>query len=146
MNEIYYVPMELVQLGLLKHWKETTVRKYDMSTSCRNSSMRKWRQLDRRGHSQQNLSHASMQKRGFPDFSVSVIFQELRSARVTRHKKSTLGAHQMAPPGQPCTSQDVPRPLLRDVSHPDLSRRCWVPVPSCCGSGTRSKSVFPGVP
>ena len=36
-------------------------------------------------------------------------------------RKSTLGAHQMAPPGLPRTSQDEPRPDLRDVSRVRIS-------------------------
>ena len=59
---------------------------------------------------------------GFPDCTRLPDVWDLRSARVARHKKSTVCAHQMAPPGQPHDQYFVTR--LRSESLQTLRRPC----------------------
>ena len=58
---------ELAQLGLLKCWKETTVRKCDVYLLPKQPD-EEVATIERRGHSQQNLSHGLRQKTGFSGF------------------------------------------------------------------------------
>ena len=62
--------------------------------------MRKWRQVNDGLIHSRIYSTVEAKSGVFQIPPVSGIFRELRSAGVTRNKKSTLYAHQMAVPGQ----------------------------------------------
>ena len=121
-----------------------------MSASCRNSSMRKWRQLNDRVIHSRICRTGRSKKNGVFRISPSPGFSESRD----RHKKiHTVCTDQISVPGQRRTKNPrwelIKRFLPASLAHHrtshdhyfvthlhlDLSRHCGVPGVSCCGSG-----------